>query len=71
MADLDTRPVPVATPVRRHEHAWITDSRHPTSDGILVYVRCASCGVHRVDLQDRTQSPPRALSRELGDSSDD
>ncbi|WP_309103562.1 hypothetical protein [Microbacterium sp.] len=71
MADLDTRPVPVPTPLRGHEHAWLTDSRHPTSEGVLVYVRCAGCGVHRVDLQDRTQSPPHALSRELGEKRED
>ena len=66
MADLDTRPVPVATPLKeRHEHAWITESRHPTSEGVLFYVRCADCGIRRVDLQTHHQAPPAALSREI------
>ncbi len=67
MADLDTRPVPVTTPAQRHEHAWVTDSRHRTSEGVLVYVHCVGCGVHRVDIQERMETPPRAWSRELGE----
>ncbi|MFD6444886.1 hypothetical protein ACFWEJ_07285, partial [Promicromonospora sp. NPDC060204] len=40
-----------------HEHAWTTDSRHRTSAGYVLYVRCAACGAHRVDLQPRTDRP--------------
>lgn len=66
MTDLDTRPIPVATPLKeRHEHAWITESRHPTSEGVLSYVRCAGCGIRRVDLQRHPHQPPAALSREI------
>ncbi|WP_341973882.1 hypothetical protein [Microbacterium sp. LWO13-1.2] len=66
MADLDTRPVPVALPRKAlHEHAWVTESRHPTSDGVLLYVKCAGCGTRRVDVQARLQHPPTALSREI------
>ncbi|MFY9713513.1 MAG: hypothetical protein WAK00_08560 [Microbacterium sp.] len=66
MAELDTRPVPVAHPRKqRHEHAWLTESRHPTSEGVLLYVRCASCGIRRVDLQAHPQAPPGALSHEI------
>ncbi|OAN36645.1 hypothetical protein [Microbacterium sp. H83] len=48
-----------------HEHSWVAESRHPTSDGVIVYVRCAACGTRRVDLQARTAMPPAALSAEI------
>jgi hypothetical protein len=48
-----------------HEHGWRVDSRHATSLGDVVYVRCAQCGTLRVDLQDRPDHPPTALCREL------
>lgn len=50
-----------------HEHGWRTESSHQTSEGRVVYVRCASCGVRRVDLQPRPLVPPGPLSREVGD----
>lgn len=40
------------------------DSRHPTSEGVVLYVRCTGCSAHRVDLQTHSQTPPTALSRE-------
>ena len=49
-----------------HEHSWTTDSRHPTSAGWVLYVRCTGCGAHRVDLEARTDAPPAALSRAVG-----
>lgn len=49
-----------------HEHVWATESAHATSAGVVRYVRCAGCGVRRVDLQDHPQVPPAALSREFG-----
>ena len=49
-----------------HEHAWTTDSRHRTSAGYVLYVRCAACGAYRVDLQRRTDAPPAPLSRAAG-----
>nr|WP_201471383.1 hypothetical protein [Microbacterium hydrocarbonoxydans] len=56
--------LPIAVPLREpHEHAWITQSRHPTSEGIVVYVQCANCAARRVDLQSRRALPPTALSR--------
>ena len=53
----------------QHEHAWATQSRHPTSAGYVLYVRCTSCGTHRVDLQDRRDTPPAPLSRVVGSAS--
>lgn len=50
----------------RHEHAWATESRHPTSAGYVLYVRCTACGIHRVDLQARREAPPVPLSRVVG-----
>lgn len=45
-----------------HEHAWCTLSSHPTSEGLVLYVRCAGCGALRVDV--RGDAPvPSALSR--------
>lgn len=55
-------PVPAAT----HEHAWQVESRHATSAGWVLYVRCAGCGTRRVDVQDHPSGVPAALSRELG-----
>ncbi|MBA8808986.1 hypothetical protein [Promicromonospora sukumoe] len=49
-----------------HEHSWTTESRHPTSAGHVLYVRCTGCGAHRVDLQARTDAPPAPLSRAVG-----
>ncbi|MFI8523336.1 hypothetical protein ACIGB8_02755 [Promicromonospora sukumoe] len=49
-----------------HEHSWTTDSRHRTSAGHVLYVRCTGCGAHRVDLQARTDAPPAPLSRAVG-----
>ncbi|WP_243224594.1 hypothetical protein [Microbacterium sp. CIAB417] len=61
MASLHTRPVP--TPIRpAHEHGWITESRHATSEGRIVYVRCTGCGARRVDLESAGTVPPQALS---------
>lgn len=48
-----------------HEHGWVTESGHATSEGRVVYVRCAQCGARRVDLEPRPLQPPRALSVEV------
>ena len=45
-----------------HEHGWIVESAHETSQGSILYVRCAECGSRRVDLQGRAGRPPVALS---------
>lgn len=63
MTPLNTLPIPRPTRIA-HEHAWRVDSRHPTSEGIVLYVRCGACGTRRVDLQSHPQVPPTALSRE-------
>lgn len=64
MVTLHTRPIPrQAAPA--HEHAWLVESRHPTSEGIVLYVRCDDCGVRRIDLQQHPLAPPEALSRTL------
>lgn len=61
----DTLPIPLHAQTREHEHAWIVESRHATSDGTVLYVRCAACAGRRVDLQQHPQVPPSALSAEL------
>ena len=48
--------------LRTHEHAWLTESAHRTSLGLLRYVHCAGCGGRRVDLQQHPEQPPAALS---------
>ncbi|WP_082066273.1 hypothetical protein [Microbacterium oxydans] len=66
MTSLNTLPIPrVAPSPEAHEHAWLVESRHPTSEGIVLYVRCASCRTHRVDVQPHPHTPPAALSAEL------
>ncbi|GAA1247878.1 hypothetical protein JOF42_003062 [Microbacterium phyllosphaerae] len=62
MTSLNTLPIPRPTRTA-HEHAWRVESRHPTSEGIVLYVRCGECGTRRVDLQSHPQVPPTALSR--------
>ncbi|WP_091502999.1 hypothetical protein [Microbacterium sp. cf332] len=58
-------PEPVAPD--RHEHGWTTESAHRTSEGLVRYVRCAVCGIRRVDLQpSRTARTPAAASAEIG-----
>jgi hypothetical protein len=47
-----------------HEHGWIVESRHSTSEGRVLYVQCAQCGARRIDLQQWPHQPPVALSRE-------
>jgi hypothetical protein len=43
----------------------MVDSRHPTGEGIVLYVRCGECDMRRVDLQAHPQVPAAALSRAL------
>jgi hypothetical protein len=67
MTSTNTLPIPrptLAPPP--HEHAWLTESRHSTSDGVVVYVRCGSCTARRVDLEPDASAPPTALSRGIG-----
>ncbi|MEV4668173.1 hypothetical protein [Microbacterium sp. LWO12-1.2] len=70
MTTLHTLPIPrIPLPATTHEHAWLVDSRHRTSEGTLLYVRCADCGSHRLDVQVHPQQPPAALTREIGKTS--
>jgi len=48
-----------------HEHGWIVESAHSTSLGRVLYVRCAECGVRRIDVQQYPDAPPTLLSMEL------
>ncbi|ALX67446.1 hypothetical protein [Microbacterium sp. XT11] len=64
-----TLPIPRPT-LPAHEHAWLVESRHATSDGVVLYVRCAACGTRRVDIQAHPLAPPAALSRTVADESD-
>ncbi|TPX01467.1 hypothetical protein FJ656_27505 [Schumannella luteola] len=59
---LAAQPAASPAPVRPHEHGWSTESAHSTSDGIVSYVRCASCGARRVDLAPRGVVAPAPLS---------
>ena len=54
-----------AAPTAAHEHGWRVESRHATSAGQVLYVRCDACGTRRVDFQERADLPPTALSVEL------
>ncbi|MCA0155573.1 hypothetical protein LB823_05145 [Tsukamurella sp. M9C] len=38
-------------------HAWETESHHPTSEGVVMYQRCA-CGAWRIKLVGRTAEVP-------------
>lgn len=75
MTTIDTRPArwtgtqETSAPETRHEHSWATESRHATSAGYVVYVRCTACGSHRVDLQGHREMPPAPLTRVVGSTS--
>jgi cytochrome c2 len=74
MTTIDTRPAPrtnfqETSTQTRHEHSWATESRHATSAGYVVYVRCTACGSHRVDLQGHREMPPAPLTRVVGGAS--
>lgn len=59
-------PLPlIPAPVPPHEHAWLVESRHRTSEGTVLYVRCPDCGVRRLDVQGQPDRPPTAVSREI------
>ena len=62
MTALHTLPIPRIPHPPTHEHAWIVESRHPTSEGVVLYVRCTECVMRRVDLQPHPYMPPTALS---------
>ena len=64
--DLRTRPDTPPASGRTHEHAWLTESAHRTSLGLIRYVICPDCGSRRVDRQPHPQVPPAALSRAVG-----
>ncbi|MFF7293245.1 hypothetical protein ACFY9N_12010 [Microbacterium sp. NPDC008134] len=79
MTSTNTLPIPRPTiAAAPHEHSWLTESRHATSEGVVVYVRCGRCTARRVDLHPTTAAPsttlssttlpPVALSRSLGES---
>lgn len=64
MTSLHILPVPLPLSAT-HEHAWLIESRHPTSEGVVLYVRCGDCGTRRVDLQTSSAMPPAPVSVEL------
>jgi len=57
---------PLTTSASRHEHAWMTESVHVTSEGRVRYVRCVDCVARRVDVEAAPAVPPSALTREIG-----
>ncbi|MDZ5146208.1 hypothetical protein [Microbacterium testaceum] len=61
-----SRTIPLVPSASVHEHAWMTESVHLTSDGRVRYVRCAGCSVRRVDVDAVAAAPPTALTREIG-----
>ncbi len=64
--DLRTRPDTPPASGRTHEHAWLTESAHRTSLGLIRYVICPDCGRRRGDRPPPPQGPPAALSRAGG-----
>jgi len=53
---------PLTSPIRTHEHGWITESRHRTSEGLIIYVRCVDCDARRIDVVPWAAATPAALS---------
>lgn len=51
----------------QHEHAWIVESAHKTSEGTVLYTRCAlACGGRRIEMRDLAEIPPHVLSTVVG-----
>lgn len=57
------------TTIRERKHDWSVESRHITSTGHVLYMRCGTCGARRVNFQERMDLPPIALSSDLHSSS--
>ena len=55
-------PTESAQPASAHEHGWLTESAHRTSEGVIRYVRCTDCGARRVDLQKNSSTPAIAIA---------
>lgn len=56
-----------ATEASRHEHAWIIESAHKTSEGTVLYTRCSmACGARRIEMCDFAEVPPQAVSAIVG-----
>ena len=52
---------------RAHEHAWVVESAHNTSEGRVLYVLCAgNCGARRIDIQGAIEVPPSEVSFVVG-----
>ncbi|WP_105548872.1 hypothetical protein [Arthrobacter sp. MYb227] len=50
-----------------HQHAWVVESAHHTSEGQVAYVRCVSgCAARRIDLRGAATVPGVALSKVVG-----
>jgi len=60
-----TTQAPHAVPTG-HEHGWLVESAHRTSDGIVQYVRCVVCGARRVDVAAIPIPVPAAASGVVG-----
>lgn len=55
--------VPVGDPIELgHEHGWMVESRHATSQGWVLYLRCTGCGARRVDVQEGASVVPEPCS---------
>lgn len=52
-------------PIDAHEHGWRVESRHATSEGWVLYVRCGVCRTLRMDCQARADLPPVAVSAQM------
>lgn len=68
MMDIDTEEnISPTRELPEHEHAWLVESVHHTSEGQVAYVRCVSgCAARRIDLRGAATVPGLALSRVVG-----
>ena len=60
--DMAGEPLAVVGAPVTHEHGWWVESRHATSRGCVLYVRCAVCGARRVDLVAAGEAIPEPMS---------
>ncbi|WP_287903184.1 hypothetical protein [Arthrobacter sp.] len=66
---MDTRTaLQPAVQAETHDHLWAIRSRHSTSEGVVLYERCADCGAWRIERVDGRFVLPEVVHAPRGNS---
>jgi len=49
-----------------HDHLWAVRSRHPGSEGVVLYEKCEGCGSWRIELLEDRYLLPEVLHAPRG-----